>query len=457
MNSPRHHAVVIGASIAGLLAARALSDTYPRVTVLDRDTLPSGPAPRQGVPQGRQAHGLLAAGSAALEDLFPGFLTDLIAAGAVPGDVQEDFRWYLDGHPVAPATSGLIGYALSRPLLEDLIRLRVAALDGVRLRDCTEVTGLVASADGDRAIGVRARGRGEDAVEFFLQADLVVDATGRGSRAPLWLDELGYPKPTHSRIRPDVTYVTRHYRRESHHLQGRVGAAFVPHPGQPRAGVVIRQEGDRLVVLMIGMLGESPPTDDAGLLAFAESLPGPDLTEVVRSATPLDEPVKMRYPVSVRHHYEELERYLGGFVVMGDALCCFNPIYGQGMSVAALEAQVLRDLLREGSARLPDRFFRAVAGVVAIPWSLAASADLRFTQVVGERAPIDRPLNWYLAHYRVAASVDAGLGTAFLQVANLMGSPLRLFTPGKVLRVWRGSREARRRAPAEAVARLSRS
>jgi len=435
------HAVVIGASIAGLLAARALSDAFSRVTVFDRDILPDGPDTRRGAPQGRQAHALLARGADALDQLFPGFVTEMIASGAVAGDPQRDFYWYLDGHRLRPAPSGLTNIALTRPLIESLIRTRAAALDGVRIVGSSVVTGLMVA--GGRVTGVRVAA-GAAGTEEPVPADLVVDAAGRGSRAHVWLRELGYPEPPASGVRTDVVYVSRHYRREPHHLDGRIGAAIVGFPGHPRGAAVIRQEGDQFVVLLCGILGEDPPTDDAGMLAFARSLPAPDVADVLRSAQPLDDAAKMRYPASQWHHYEKLARHPDGFLVTGDALCNFNPVYGQGMTIAALEALTLQRLLAAGRAGLPRRFYAAMTRTLSQAWSVSVGADLRFPEVEGRRTKADWLVNRYLDRYRVAASADPVLGTAFLRVTNMIDPPTRLMAGGHVLRVFRSAKRAAR-------------
>jgi 2-polyprenyl-6-methoxyphenol hydroxylase-like FAD-dependent oxidoreductase len=442
----RGHAVVIGASIAGLLAARALSEVFPLVTVFDRDVLPDEPDIRRGAPQSRQAHALLARGADALDQLFPGFVDEMVASGAVVGDPQIDFRWYLDGYLLRPAASGLTNIALTRPLIENLIRTRTAALDGVRIVGSSVVTSLV-TGEG-RITGVRVRageaGTEEPVPGDLVPADLVVDAAGRGSRAHVWLRELGYPEPPTSGVRTDVVYVSRHYRREPHHLDGRIGAAIVGFPGHPRGAAVIRQESDQFVVLLCGILGVDPPTDDEGMLAFAESLPAPDVAEVLRSAKPLDDAAKMRYPASQWHHYEKLARHPDGFLVTGDALCNFNPVYGQGMTIAALEALTLQRLLADGPGDLPRRFYAGISKTLNQAWSVSVGADLRFPQVEGKRTKADWLVNRYLDRYRIAASADPVLGTAFLRVTNMIDPPTRLLAGGHILRVFRSAKKAAR-------------
>lgn len=441
------HAVIIGAGVAGLVAARAVADAFARVTVIDRDTLPAGPAPRRGVPQSRQVHGLLGGGASALEELFPGFQDELVTAGGSLGDGQVDHHWYLDGYRLRPAPSDLPGYGASRPLIEGVLRNRVAALPGVKITDGIEVTGLDVTGP-NQVSGVRITERRADAKETVLTADLVVDASGRGSRAGASLKSMGYPDPPESTVRIDLVYVTRHYARRPELLGGRrLGVSVVPSPALPRMGVVLPEEGNRYALLLAGMFGEEPPTDDAGMLEFARSLASPEVAAVIESATPLDDPVKMRFPASVRKHYEKLEHHPQGLVVMGDALCSFNPAYGQGMTVAAMEGVLLRRLLADGHAQLPGRFFRAAAKLVDTPWALATGGDLRFPQVEGKRPPGDKLINKYLERYRAAASVDPALAATFLRVANLLEPPARLLHPANVLRVLRYAPKATKPAP----------
>ncbi|MFJ7306075.1 FAD-dependent oxidoreductase [Streptomyces sp. NPDC099088] len=427
-------AVVLGGSVAGLLAARALSEYFAEVTIVDRDVLPQRPVPRRGVPQSRQLHVLLARGAAALNDLFPGILDELSEAGAVKGDNQMDVNWRLDGHLLCPAPSGLIGYGASRPLIEHLVRRRVEALPGVKIVDGHDVLGLVADESRERVTAVRIRERRAGATGSSVAADLVVDACGQGSRAGQWLRQLGYPVPPESRVRANVVYVTRRFRRNPDQRQG---AAIVPFPGLPRGGAVVAEEEDRYAVVLFGLLGEEPPIDDEGMLAYAEGLAGPEAAQILRSAAPIGQAVRMRYPASVRRHYEKVHRYLDGFVVVGDALCSFNPTYGQGMTVAALQALELRKLLAAGTHNLPKRYFRQSARTVGDAWSMAAGGDLRFPSAMGKRRPADRVLQGYLSAYRYAASMDPVLGTRFVRVANLVDRPSRLLSPGAMLRVLR--------------------
>jgi 2-polyprenyl-6-methoxyphenol hydroxylase-like FAD-dependent oxidoreductase len=435
------HAVVIGASIAGLLAAAALSEVYPKVTVYDRDVLPADPVARRGVPQGRHLHGLQARGVLALDELLPGFKNELTAAGGVLCDMQEDMHWYLDDYLLMSATSGLEGIGISRPLLEGLIRSRVTSLANVTVQDDTDVTGL-AAADGVVTGVTIAKARTPGAAADEVAADLVVDAAGRGSRTPAWLSALGFPPPEVSRVRTDVSYVSRFYAREPGQLDGRFGSAITPYPGKPIGGAVLRQEGDRWVVLVAGMIGTDPPLDDSGLIAFAERLSCPDIAAVMRTSVPLTEPLKYTYPESVWFHYEALSAYLGGFLVIGDAFCSLNPIYGQGITTAALEALRLRAELRAALPDLALRYFASVGKLVGEAWETSTASDLRFPEIEGKRRPGAGLIDAYGVRFRAAASVDPVLGRTFLRVANMIDKPAKLLSPGTVLRVYRAAGKA---------------
>jgi 2-polyprenyl-6-methoxyphenol hydroxylase-like FAD-dependent oxidoreductase len=436
------HAVVLGASMAGLAATRVLADAYERVTVLERDALPATAAHRKGVPQSRHAHGLLARGREVLEELFPGLTEELVARGALYGDVQLQGRWYNEGVRLRQAPSGLNSLAVSRPLLEGQVRQRLAALPGVRIVDDQDVAGLVATPDGRRVSGVRTIAQTVGGVAETLTADLVVDATGRGSRSPVWLEALGYQRPEREEVRIHGAYATAIYRRKQEHLDGDRVVIAAAARATRRGAVMLAQEGDRWIVTLFGYLGERPPTDPDGFVAWAASVSTPDVHEVISQAELLQAPVPARFPGSVRHRYERLDQFPEGYVVTGDAVCSFNPVYGQGMTVSALEALALRDCLRDGAGQLGQRFFRSAAKLIDIPWGIAVGSDLRFPEVEGPRTRKVRMVNAYLARLHVAAGRDPVLGRAFLRVVNLIDPPERLMSPELAFRVMRSTRAA---------------
>jgi 2-polyprenyl-6-methoxyphenol hydroxylase-like FAD-dependent oxidoreductase len=430
-------AVVLGASMAGLLAARVLADAYAQVTVIDRDDLPQTPMHRRGVPHGRHIHGLLARGQQALEELFPGFTAELVAQGVPAGDLLANGRLYFSGHRLRQAHTGLMVLSASRPMLEGHVRARVRALPNVRFIDRCDVVGLATTPDGRRVTGARVLRRADGSAEELLAADLVVDATGRGSRIPAWLEALGYPRPPKEQVRIGLGYATRIYRQRPGALGGDLAVLQAATPQHPRTGALQVLEGDRWLLTLAGILGDHPPTDPDGFLAFARSLQFPDLYETVRDAEPLDDPVSFRFPASVRHRYERLDRFPDGLLVVGDAVCSFNPVYGQGMSVAALEALTLRRHLQRGIQPQPRRFLRDLARLVDVPWDMAAGGDLVFPGVPGRRTLKVRLVSAYLTRLHAAAAHDAHLATTFVRVAGLVAPPQSLLRPGIVVRVLR--------------------
>lgn len=446
-----NHAIVIGGSMAGLLAARVLSDHFTRVTLVERDPL-EGATPRKGVPHGRHAHGLLAQGQRILEQLFPGLGDDLIAAGASSVDLMDDVRWYQPGGYRMRGASDIRGLSLSRPLLEAGIRRRVLAFPNVTVRTAAEVTGLVTSSDGTRVSGaIVARRADAAAPPETLVADLVIDAGGRGSRAPAWLESLGYERPQEERITIGVGYATRLFARRPDDLPGARAVIVQPTPPhQKRIGVLLPVEDERWIVTLGGWLGDHAPTDLDGFRAFARSLPAPDIYDVIKTATPLDDGTVYMFPMNLRRHYERLERVPEGYVVIGDALCSFNPIYGQGMTVCALEARELAVCLREapsagGLAGLPRRFYRRAAAVIDLPWQMAAGADFAYPGVGGHKERGTDLLNWYMRQVQGAATRDARTCRRLVAVSNLLAGPSALFTPPVV---WQAAREYLSRRPA---------
>jgi 2-polyprenyl-6-methoxyphenol hydroxylase-like FAD-dependent oxidoreductase len=427
------HAVVAGAGIGGLLAARVLSETYGRVSLIDRDTLSAAGGPRRGVPQSRHAHGLLSRGFEVLQELFPGLAVDLAARGALVRDAQADVRWFNDGHGLRPGASQLPCLLVSRPELEHYLRSRVAALPGVEIHERCEVVEPVADGAGGRITGVRLlRVNSEPEV---VTTDLFVDATGRGNRGATWLRSLGYDPAPEERIDSGLVYVSREYRRRRGDAEADayiVGAEA----NAPRGGVALSAEGDRWLVTLFGMARDVPPTDPAGYHAFAARLPVPDLYHLLQRLEPLSDPRLMRIPVSIRRRYERLERFPEGYLVLGDALCQFNPSYGQGMTVAACEAAALRQCLAQNPGDgLAGRFFRRAARITDVPWDMSVGGDLRFPFVEGPRTARVRLLNRYVARLHRAAAAHPSVGRAFLRVANLQDPPQRLFAPAVLGRV----------------------
>jgi 2-polyprenyl-6-methoxyphenol hydroxylase-like FAD-dependent oxidoreductase len=434
------HGVVLGASMAGLLAARVLADACERVTVVERDRLPGTGQDRRGVPQGRHAHGLLSSGVQVFEDLFPGLLDELAADGVPVIRRTAEIYMAPGGHLLCQGdgASPTPIYQPSRPYLEDRIRARLRAVPNVTITDGCEAVGVTTSAARDRVTGARVVIPGEGP-EQVLAADLVVDATGRGGRAARWLAELGYEVPAEERVSVDIKYVSRHLRLAPGAMGQKKVVIIGAEPGRPTGVNFLEQEGDRWVLTLIGYGGRHPPTDPDGFLAFAESVVPPDFFAAICGAQPLDAIVAHRFPASLRRRYERLARFPDGLLVFGDAICSFNPAYGQGMSVAALQAAALRDSLAGGGDRLAPRFFKAASRRIDVAWQMAAGGDLALPEVRGPRPLPVKVINAYMKRLLTAAEHDSVVARKFVGVGSLLAGPATLLTPAMVGRVIAGN------------------
>lgn len=433
--------MVIGAGMAGLAAARVLADRFARVTVVDRDHLPPGPEGRRGVPQSAHPHALLAVGREALEKLFPGLTDELIERGAVWVDVARDaVVWQLDGYRTR-VDSGVTMLAMSRPLLESCVRRRLRSLPQVTILAETAATGL-AGRPGERVTGVTlATGRG-------LSADLVVDASGRGSRSDRWLRDLDFPSPPESVITVRVHYTTRLVRGQPDCLPG-AGMIVVAEspPDHRRYGAAFSVEGDRWLVTLGGFHGAQAPTDPEGYQRFADSLPDTPIADLLRRAEPLTDPVAYTYPTSRRRHFERLRRIPAGYVALGDALCSFNPVYGHGMTVAALEAVTLAECLdrhRGTAAPMARDFYRRTGKLVTVAWQMAATTDFAYPGTEGPRPRGLALTHWYQRQVFRASHVSPEVVNAVVRVQHLLEPGSTLLRPAMVIKVLRAARRTRK-------------
>jgi pimeloyl-ACP methyl ester carboxylesterase/2-polyprenyl-6-methoxyphenol hydroxylase-like FAD-dependent oxidoreductase len=430
-NPVRSCAVVLGAGMAGLFAGRVLAGAYDEVVLVDRDPLVDERRPRRGVPQGRHVHGLLARGQQVIEDLFPGITDEMVDDGAARGDVTGNVRWVLGGQPMRQPHSGLVALSASRPFLEQHIRARVAALPGVRFLSHHDIVDLVTTDDATRVTGVLvADNAAEGAPQRTLPADLVVDATGRGSRTPVWLERLGYPAVAEETVKISLSYTTRHFRLPPDQLGDNLAVHVVASPWLPRGAVCARVDGGRTVVTAYAVLGDSAPTDQDGFLAFLKSLSTSDVYDAVQDAEPLDDLVIYRFPANLRRRYERLATSPAGLLVVGDAVCSFNPTYAQGMTVAALGAQVLGRHIEHPEGPRPQEFFADLArDAVDDPWDMAIAADLAHPAVIGERSPELLRRQETVGRVLGAGAHHDEVAVAYARVVSLVDPPSALTRP----------------------------
>jgi 2-polyprenyl-6-methoxyphenol hydroxylase-like FAD-dependent oxidoreductase len=434
-------AVVIGGSIAGLLAARVLSESFDRVTVLERDRLSDAATPRRGVPQSVQPHVLFAKGYRILEELFPGIGRSLAAAGAVAFDWGMDFRHFQAGRWSATLSqpTGLHSYTCTRPLLESMIRQRVQSLPNVQLLTNQRVVGLCGDRSRNQITGVKLDQRRHPAMDT-LPAHLVVDASGRGSQAPHWLQTLGFTPPVATVIDPGLGYATRRYRLpETVELNCKILLISHEPPQQRRLGYLAQVENGEWIATLGGYGHDFPPASDEGFQAFACSLPSPEFYNAIASAEPRSEIQVHRATANRCFHYEKT-LLPDGFIAIGDAVCALCPVYGQGMTVSARAALVLQQWLSQPQPR--DRalngrkFQQQLARSNAFPWSLATGLDSQFPSTQGGITPSwgARLFRQYTQRLIERTQVDPELQLQFLEMAHMLRSPAVLVHPRVILK-----------------------
>ena len=412
------HAVVIGSSITGLTAARVLTDHFDRVTIIERDKLSLNPEFRRGVPQTRHGHSLPMRGQEALEKLFPGLADELAANGAVRINGGSEMAFFIAGgwHEVKHH-SAMVSMTSSRPLLDTTIYRRLLGHPRVQVIQESEVIGLLTDGQNKRVTGVRLQSRrGLVRNKTTLAADLVVDASGRHSAAPEWLISLGYEPPKETTINAFSGYATRIYRRPAGFSENWKTMYIRPTPPNgSRGGLIMPIEGDRWIVTLIGMNGDYPPTDEDEFLAFARSLPTPQLYEAIKDAEPLTKPFGYRHTANRVRHYDDLPRYLEGFVIAGDAVYILNPVYAQGMTASLMGSQALESVLEEQKnqidlAGLAQNFQTRLTQNVASAWKMATREDQRWPSTeVTEQTEIVLPRRRQVLE---ALSQPLSMGTA---------------------------------------------
>lgn len=435
------HAIVIGGSVAGILAARTLSKTFDRVTVIERDTLPQGPEYRDGVPQAHHAHALLAQGQSIMQEFFPSLKADLAEIGS------PEMHWGWDTATMSPGgwlrrfKTGVVTNVVSRISLEWLLRRRLVELPNVTILEQQEVTELLSNAERDTVTGVALRSRA-DRSEQTLFADLVVDTSGRNSKSPQWLEALGYTAPEETTVNAFLGYSSCWFTPPPN-FEYTWKVLLVnsrPQWGIKRGGGVFVVEGNRWIVTLAGMNRDYPPTDYEGFLAFAKSLVAPQLYEAIHRAEPISPVYGYRRTDNRQRHYER-QAMPENLIIMGDAYCCFNPIYGQGMTVAAVEAKLLEAVL---SGYQPDQlkgfgaaFHQRLDQLVRQPWLMATGEDLRYPETEGALEPSMRLAQKYIDRFVRILPYDEAASQAFMEVMNLTRAPQTLVGPKYFFRLLR--------------------
>jgi len=424
-------AVVVGGSLAGMLAAAAVRDHVDSVEIIEAHDVPEGPEARPGVPQAAHFHVLLSGGANAIEDLLPGTVKELLSAGANRIPMTTNMliyspegwyrRWARDSHYLITA---------SRDLTDSVVRGQVLKDPRVSVRPHTKVTALLGSSR--RVTGVRLRAA--DGTETELTADLVVDASGKASRTPRWLAELGIQAPAQDRIDSGIAYASRIYRAPvPTHNWPVISVQADPRSGEPgRTGGIVPIEDGRWHVSLIGTPGAQPTREAAEFEPYARTLRHPIVADLLAHAEPLTDVALTHSTVNHRHYYERLKTWPEGLVALGDSVAAFNPVYGHGMSVAALGAVALRTQLSShgltnGLSRTAQR---AIARPVELAWSLAVSQDIHYRTTTGKNAgPADRLLQRYVSRLSHTATGSYHVATAMTEVLTLQSPGTALLRP----------------------------
>lgn len=450
------HAIVIGGSVAGLLTARVLLDFATKVTVIERDELPDAPLFRHGAPQARHAHGLMGRGRQIMEELFPGFTADMRQHGAIDINMGSESAFYMGGKRNKAFDSAISAISCSRALIEYGLYSQLAQNPRVTFRQKCAVGGLLTNEGRERIMGVHVLNRGENNNKpELIQANLVVDASGRGSRLPRWLEKLGVEPPNEITVDAKAGYASRIYSRADFGSDWKMMYYIAQAPDQSRGGIILpiesnEEDGERWLVTLVGLNGDHPPTDEAGFMAFARTLPAPELVKTVTTAAPLGEPYGYQNASNRLREYDKLPHHLEGLFALGDSVYALNPVYGQGMTVAALGVKTLQSVLRRYQQRnqmgnlagAAGRFQRQLSKVIAGPWQMATGQDLRWPVTAAEHQPslADRLMQNYFSGVLKTMADDPVVAEAFFYVQNMLKSPATILSPRIAWRVWRHER-----------------
>ncbi|MEM6754951.1 MAG: monooxygenase [Cyanobacteria bacterium P01_C01_bin.38] len=436
-------AVVIGGSIAGLLAARVLAESFESVTIIESDKLPLEPDKRKGVPQSVQPHVLFTKGYRILEELFPGIGEDLSAAGALSIDWAREFYVYIQGKWTLNCTqpSDIVSFTCSRPLLEWVIRKRLQNYPQVQFLEQHRVIGFLTDSNRSQITGLQLTPLAKNTEDRYKEftASLVVDAGGRRSNSPQWLKDLGFKAPPETVINPHLGYATRRYKKPDDFTDNwKVMLISQEPPDDKRLGYLASIEGDELIATLGGYGGDFPALDNKGFLEFASSLPSNKFYETIKNAEPVSPIYAHRATANRQRHYEQID-LPDGFVTLGDAVCALCPVYGQGMTVSALSAMVLKDWLAKDKL-IPRNFQKSLAKSNNYHWMVATASDSRFPTTSGRRNPskVSKLLGWYNQRLMQTINQDADLYTLFIEISHLLKSPLALYHPRVLLKVLKG-------------------
>jgi 2-polyprenyl-6-methoxyphenol hydroxylase-like FAD-dependent oxidoreductase len=432
------HAIVVGAGLGGVSAARVLSDYFDEVMILDRDELTVDTIARPGVPQAKHPHLLLGGGLKALENLFPGFGNELMEAGAEPIDPGFDSLYEFPGRDVCPKVKlNWSTYSMTRPLIEHILRRQVERLGNIKVRGGCRVLNIVGESNVHAATGIQCQM--VDGSRETLKSDLIVDASGNGSLTLEFLKSTGRRPPVETNLGVNIRYASALFER-SPILNGYKTVSSLPSErGQTRGGLIVPAENSTNQVVLSGRGKDIPPTDGDEFLSYARQLSTLTIYNAIKNAKRLTDITPFSFPESRWRHFAQIPDFPRGVLPIGDAICRFNPVYGQGMTVASQEANLLSDLLQtldgHSLATLAPTFLSKAETLIADPWAMSAIPDLIYPQTIGERPPdFEDRLNFQSALDRLAVR-DVNIYKLLVEIRHLLKPLTLLDDPSLVMRV----------------------
>jgi len=429
-------AIVVGAGLAGLSAARALSDHFDEVLILDRDELPDEITPRPGVPQGKHPHGLLGSAVKALENLFPGFGKELMRAGAEPIDPGFDMLAEVPGQDIWPRNKfNWLTYSMSRPLIERTLRRQVECMGNIKVRGESRVLKIVSDSNLQAATGIQCQL--VDGSLEIIKSDLTVDASGNGSLTLDFLKSIGRRPPEETRIRLTIRYASAFFERFPIWNDYKIVFTLPGAPENRRSGIILPTENNSHHVLLAGRVREIPPTGVDEFLSYARELPTLTIYTAIKNAKRLTDITPFSFPESRWRHFAQLSDFPRGLLPIGDAICRFNPVYAQGMSVASHQANMLFHLLqtsdRDPLATVAKTFLTKAEALIADPWAMSAIPDFIYPETIGQRPPdLEDRLNFQRALGRLAAR-DTEIHKLLVEIRHLL-KPLSLLDSPSIVR-----------------------
>ncbi|MFK0570388.1 FAD-dependent monooxygenase [Endozoicomonas sp.] len=437
-------AIVIGGSVAGLMAAKTLSPFFKEVIILEKDPLDSDSGLHKGAGQGSHSHVLLPSGIELLEQLFGTPRFNLREYGIYPADAAEELKWFQFGVWKKRFHSGVDMGWCHRSQFEWQVRQTVISVSNIQLQTGSRVLGLVVSEDGRRIKGVHYQATLNKDATQMLEADLIIDAAGRGTHTPKWLSEASIASVTEDEVRAQISYTTRKFQIPeslTDSLDWKVLAIYPEPPNVKRGGMIYPLGNGEWMTTLVGFNGEVATLEMAGFMDYAQSLPQPDLYEVLKQGTPIGEPLNYRIPGSLWRRYDRIKQWPGNFLVVGDAVCSFNPIYGQGVTMALKDLQKLKVLLEQQETDFTPatmaRLQKQIGQGKIIPWLMAASPDFMYPGTRGKKPVGISMMNSYIKTIMKLAGKDQDIHQRFIETFTFLKSPMVLMTPGIISKVIR--------------------